>query len=97
MEDIILNPEDMLVSPLEDYYTKTNIDTINLTLKKDVNIEVGIIEHIGSEIPKDWLGKVIYYHSDVATGVNIRDYGYYWIVPVHLKILVRLDQNKNNC
>lgn len=94
MQDIILNPTDMLVIRVPEYYTKPDDGKINLTLEKDVIATVGIIEHIGEKIPKEWLYKVIYYHSGVATTINVLGIGVFDLVPSSLKLLIRLDQPK---
>lgn len=95
MNDIILNPTDMLVIKIPEYYTKPDSKKINLTLEKDVTTTVGIIEYIGKDIPEEWLYKVIYYHSGIATTINVLNIGTFDLVPSSLKLLIRLDQPKN--
>jgi hypothetical protein len=90
---IKLNKEDMLVIPLTEYYTSSkDSDKLNLNMHKDETIDVGFIDHIGEDIPEEWLGKVIYYHKDVATKINLKGIGHYDLVPISLKLIVRLDQ-----
>lgn len=92
MIDIILNKTDLLVSPLEDYYSKNK----SFATKDDKPCDVGIIEAVGSELPLETIGKVIYYHKNMATGVNLKGVGIFDLVPDHSKLLIRMDQDKNN-
>lgn len=92
MIDVILNKTDLLVSPLEDYYSKNK----SFATEKDKPCDVGIVEAVGYELPSDVVGKVIYYHSGMATGVNLKGVGIFDLVPDHSKLLIRMDQDKNN-
>lgn len=93
---IILNPTDMLVKRLDDYYTKPDQDKINLTLEKDQSVEVGIIVYVGSEILPTWIGKLVYYHKGVSTFIPLSGIGDFDLVTESLRLIVRLDQSKNN-
>jgi len=46
------------------------------------------------EIPAEWIGKVVYYHSNMATEVNLKYIGAFELITSHTKLLVRLDQNE---
>lgn len=92
MKDVILNPTDLLVEPVTDYFTKNSQFTINQNLVFDT----GVIVHAGKDIDKEWVGKVVYYQKGMATVVVVKGYGKFDLFPEHSKLLVRLDQDKNN-
>ncbi len=92
---IILQPTDMLVKRIEDYFSKTDDDKINLTLPKDQNTEVGIIYFIGEKIDPQWMDKLVYYHKGVSTFIPLKGIGDFDLVTESLRLVVRLDQDKN--
>lgn len=96
MNYIILQPTDMLVERIPDYFSKVDDDKIDLTLPKDQTVEVGIIIFIGKEIDLAWKDKLVYYHKGPATFVPLKGVGDFDLVTESLRIIVRLDQDKNN-
>lgn len=95
MQNIILQPTDMLVERIEDYFSKPTDRKLDLTLPKDQSIEVGIIRIIGKEIDLAWKDKIVYYHKGMATFVPLKGIGDFDLVTESLTLVVRLDQNKN--
>lgn len=94
-EVIVLNPTNMLVTKLRDYFSKEKKD-FDTSIQKESLFEVGVIEQGGSEIPKEWIGKIIYYHKNIADVLNIKKIGTFDLVDLSHKLIVRLDQNKTN-
>lgn len=92
MDKVILNETDLLVSPLADYFTKNNA----FTIASDKEFDVGVVEHVGGKIDDSWVGKIIYYHSKMATKITLKGIGVYELLPDHSKLLIRADQNKDN-
>lgn len=95
-KDVVLNPKEMLVTRVHDYLTKTKSDKLNTAIAGDATFDVGIIESAGEEIPKEWIGKIICYHSNLGTAITLKWMGKFELVPLSAKLLVRLDQNKTN-
>lgn len=94
MKKFELNPDDYLVERLDDYYkVKKGMDT-NVS-KEDLHA-VGVIKHVGANIEDSLVGKIIYYHKNTANIVNCKGIGSYDLVPSHLKLMIRLDQTKEN-
>jgi len=91
MKEIVLNPTDMLVRPLPNYFTK---ESKFMVTDKAQTFNVGFIVHGGVEIPAEWIGKVVYYHSNMATEVNLKYIGAFELITSHTKLLIRLDQNE---
>jgi hypothetical protein len=83
----------MLVYPLNNYYKKGEID---YKTQSNLNYEVGVIEHIGCDLDASILGKVIYYHINMAEKINLKNIGTYHLVSESMKLLIRFDQDKNN-
>lgn len=83
----------MLVSPLTDYFTK---ESKFMTPDKAQLFAVGIIKRGGEDIPLEWIGKVIYYHTAMGSEINIKGVGSYELIASHSKLLVRLDQDEDN-
>jgi len=95
--NVKLNKEDMLVIPLREYYTSSkNSEKINLSMHKDETVDVGFIDHAGEDIPEEWLGKVIYYHKDIASTINVKGIGHFDLVPLSLKLIIRLDETEKH-
>lgn len=94
-ELIELNPEDMLVSNLPDYFKK-NQKSFDTTIKDHQMFDVGIVEHVGEKLNKDIIGKVIYFHSNLSETINLKGIGVFEKVGDSLKILIRKDQDRNN-
>ena len=90
---IIINPTELLVEKLEDYYKKDNPFAVTEDGKASL-YEVGVIVHSGKEIDKEWIGKVIYYEKDICTYLDLKNIGKYHLVPAEYRIMVRLDQTK---
>lgn len=93
---IVLNALELLVSPLDDYYTNNAGDNrFNATISENQSYDVGIIEHGGEDIPEEWIGCVIYYIPNGQL-VSLPGIGKYWKINSLLKHLIRLDQNITN-
>lgn len=95
-DKIILNPTDMLVDPLRDYYTKVQKGAFNTSVNGEEKYHVGIIVHAGEKVQKEFIGKVIFYHKNIAMEVDFKSMGKFFVVTESLKVLIRTDQNKNN-
>lgn len=82
----------MLVSPIIDYYKKTG------SFKPDsaIDYSVGTIKAIGSDLPKEIIGKVIYYHRNIATKIDLKKFGKFDLVTESLKLLIRMDETETN-
>lgn len=92
--EVELNPTDYLVEKVKDYYkVKEGIDT---NVNKEDSHAVGIIVAGGEEVSEKVIGKIIYYHKNIATEVNAKGIGTFDLVTFHQKLLIRLDQTKNN-
>lgn len=91
-ESLVLNSEDMLVSRIEDYFKKDDAFKLN----KDQNYHVGIIEVVGSGLPKEWIGKIVYYHINIAPIIDVKKIGKFELVSNSIKLLIRMDQDINN-
>ena len=96
MQKILLNPTDMLVSRLSDYFTKTDKGTLDTSITKDNKFNVGIIEYIGKELSQTWIGKIIYYHKDIGMEMDVKNIGKYDLITKEVRLLIRLDQDRNN-
>lgn len=92
MKKILLNPTDMLVSLLDDYYTKDN----SFTITEKADYSVGVIEAVGLDLDESLIGKIIYFHRDIGEKIDLKNIGKYILVTQSMKLLIRLDQNKNN-
>jgi hypothetical protein len=95
-EEVELNPKELLVKPLDDYYANRPGDSkFNATIIDNQDYEVGIVIHGGIEVPETWLGKVIYYtrHGQL---MSIPKFGKFLKIHKDLTHLVRLDQDINN-
>ena len=82
----------MLVSPIEDYYKKDDKFTIN----KDDKYIVGAIVCVGQRISKEFIGKIVYYHKNIALEINLKGIGRFDLVTESIRLLIREDQNKDN-
>ena len=93
---IELNPEDMLVTPLPDYFKKKDKTKMDTSIEEHQAFDVGIVEHIGKDLDEERVGKVIYYHSKSSEKINLKGIGKFDRVANSLKILIRTDQDINN-
>lgn len=92
MDGIVLNENDILVKPVEDYFKKTD----DFTITENVNHSVGIIKHVGEKIDKSWVDKIIYYHKNIGTVINLKGIGRFDLIDNSVKLIVRMDQNSDN-
>lgn len=93
-ENIELNRNDFLVERLSDYYSKKEGLDTNIG-KNDLHF-AGVILAVGEKININNVGKIIYYHKNIATEVNVKGIGIYELVPFHLKLMIRMDQTRKN-
>lgn len=91
-DKIVLNPKDLLVKPVEDYWTKQKA----YATQSEKGFSVGTVEHVGKEIPTEWIGKIVYYHTGMGTKLDIKGIGVYELISEHTKLMVRMDQTKEN-
>jgi len=92
---IELNPKDMLVTHLPDYFAKRK-SQFDTNIAEHQSFDVGIISHIGSDLDVGVIGKVIYFHSNLSETINLKGFGVYQRVSDAHKILIRRDQDINN-
>lgn len=93
-ENVELNPKEMLVKKLTDYYVKE--DGFSVNTSKHQPVEVGVIKHIGRGVDKERLGKVIYYMTNICESITLKGIGEFDRVKEDYKILIRHDQDENN-
>jgi hypothetical protein len=96
MNQIELNPTDLLVTPISDYFTKVREGILNTTITKDDTYSVGIIEHVGNKLDPMIIGHIIYYHKNIGIEVNLGNLGRYNLIQWETKLLVRMDQDRDN-
>ena len=82
----------MLVTKINDYYTKGKPGILNTTISKNLNYNVGVIVHVGDDLPEQWIRKIIYYHKNIGVEINLSELGEYDLVPVSAKLIIRMDQ-----
>ncbi len=92
MSKIILAPTDMLVERLEDYYKKDD----QFVIDKDDKYIVGIITYAGVLMSKERIGKIVYYHKNIAMEINLKGIGRFDLVTESVRLLIREDQDKDN-
>ena len=95
-EAIELNPTDMLVTPLTEYYKTKDQKAFDSNVHQEGREDVGVIEHVGPELPQERVGKIIYYKENTSTLIDLKDIGKYEVVNENYKILIRSDQSADN-
>jgi len=96
-KDVVLNPKEMLVTRVHDYFTKASVNRLNTSISSDSTFDVGIIDAIGEDIPKEWENKILCYHSKMGTEIEIKGIsGKFELVSLSAKLIVRLDQDRSN-
>lgn len=95
-EKVEIKATDMLITPLPDYFKKKESGKMNTHMSQNDTFDVGIIEAVGSELDDKRIGKVIYYQSNLAKGINIKGIGVYDLLAEDYKLLIRHDQDINN-
>jgi len=97
LDCIVLQPKNILVTQLDDYYgTASQGSNWNADIPENRKYQVGIVENVGNDLPKEWIGHVIFYTAGLGNEVNLKDLGSYLEIQDSLKILVRMDQTINN-
>lgn len=97
LKDIVVNPKNMLITELDDYYgSASDGSKWNGHIPENQLYQVGIIEKVGKDLPTEWEGHVVYYPSKIGKEVNLKGIGIYLDMQDALKILVRMDQDINN-
>lgn len=95
LKEVYVRNNDVLVTPVRDYYNK-NSEKFNSANNEVNNYEVGIVEKVGSNHPKEWEGKIAFYTKQIGNMINFRDKGKYLQLDGGLILNVIMDQDKNN-
>jgi hypothetical protein len=95
LNGIIINDEDYLVERLPDYFKKKekNFDT---RIIETMPVHVGIIKKAGKNISQEVEGNVLYYMSDIADRIEIKNIGNFELVNDKHKYLIRTDEDSTN-
>ena len=95
-EAAILEPNDMLVKSIPDYYKKADSKKLSMSTAVVEKNAVGSIQHIGKDVPEEYLGCLVYYHKNMADEVNVKGIGVFELLTPNLKFLIRKDQSITN-
>lgn len=98
MDQIVLNPDQFLVSELPNYFKKKDASKVSMDAAEFNNFKVGIIKHVGKNYQQaGYVGKVIYFKEGMSTPlITVKGIGDFYLVPDNAKLLIRLDQDENN-
>lgn len=98
-KQIFVKPTQLLAKPLEDYLTKQKRFAVKEHEEKNLTYIVGVVYLVGEELPREWLGAIVYYHNavDVLRIDNeFTENSIFHLVPEDYRLLVRTDQSENN-
>jgi hypothetical protein len=95
-KNIIIEPDDMLVKKIPDYYKKADESKLNMSTARVEKNDVGSIQHVGENLSKELLGCLVYFHKDMADEVNVKGVGIFLLLTPNLKFLIRKDQSIDN-
>jgi hypothetical protein len=95
-DNILLEPMDMLVKDIPDYYKKADTSKLNMSTAAVEKNAVGSIQHVGEGLSKDLIGCLVYFHKNMADPVNVKGIGIFLLLTPNLKFLIRKDQSINN-
>lgn len=95
LSGIVLNPKDYLVERVSDYFAPKD-DEFSTRIVETMPVDVGIIKSVGSDLPQKYVGKTIYYKTDLSDKIEIKGIGNYEIVADPHKYLIRMDEELTN-
>jgi hypothetical protein len=97
MDEIVLQRNGILVKRIEDYFGRTKTDSgFDSTITENLNMDVGVIVKLGSDLPIEWNGKIIYYTKGMGTKVVLKSMGRFELVSDDFRMIIRLDQDEKN-
>lgn len=97
LNEIVIQPKKMLVTQIDDYYGSASEGSQwNSNIPENQKYRVGVVEKVGKDLPKEWVGHIVFYTAGFGKEINLKNLGSYLEIQDDLKILVRMDQTINN-
>lgn len=94
-EGVLLNSNNMLVTEIDNYYGSAATGSkFNSDMPESHVYKAGRIEHVSDDLPKEWVGAIVFYMVNVGKMINLKELGKYILVDYKLSYLIRLDEKK---
>lgn len=85
LKEFWIQNDSLLIDSIENYFSNQG----DFMIPQDINYSVGKIVHVGKELDPELVGRICYYHKNIGSIVNLKEYGRYTVITENTLLIIK--------